>query len=178
MADKTRPDRRVTWHTSVQPVHTLKCLWNHRINGTAEHCCICIPGRACVERFVDLLAAPGLTLERPTPIGGPPPPKPDQSDHCGRKRHLQQGKSGRAIFSPQPLGSQIPTLLLCNITPPPLLQSPTPPPPLGDRHFHVFLVNMYCAVLSPSALHMALHCFPITSNQALCVFCDILSPMA
>jgi len=57
MADKTRPERRVTWQTSVQPVHTLKCLWNHRINGTAEHCCICIPGRACVERFVDLLAA-------------------------------------------------------------------------------------------------------------------------
>ena len=57
MADKTRPERKVTWHTSVQPVHTLKCLWNHRINGTAEHCCICIPGRACVERFVDLLAA-------------------------------------------------------------------------------------------------------------------------
>ena len=26
-------------------------------DGTAEHCCICISGRACVERFVDLLAA-------------------------------------------------------------------------------------------------------------------------
>ena len=25
--------------------------------GTAEYCCICIPGRACVEGFVDLLAA-------------------------------------------------------------------------------------------------------------------------
>ena len=35
-------------------------LVNHRINGTAEHCCICIPGRACVERFVDLLAAPPI----------------------------------------------------------------------------------------------------------------------
>ena len=42
----------------MQPVHTQKCSWNQRINGTAEHCCICIPGRACVERFVDLLAAP------------------------------------------------------------------------------------------------------------------------
>ena len=27
------------------------------ISGTAEHCCICIPGCACVERFVDLHAA-------------------------------------------------------------------------------------------------------------------------
>ena len=60
-------------------------------------------------------------------------------------------------------------------TPPPLanthpLQSPPPPPP-GDRHFHVFLVNMYCAGLCcPSALRMALHCFPITSNEApVCV---------
>ena len=46
----------------MQPVHTQKCSWNQRINGTAEHCCICIPGRACVERFVDLLAAPSLRL--------------------------------------------------------------------------------------------------------------------
>ena len=56
------------------------------------------------------------------------------------------------------------------LVPPPPLQTPppcTPPPPLGDRHFHVFLVNMYCAGLCcPSALRMALHCFPITSNQA------------
>ena len=43
---------------SIFPVPVPKCSWNHRINGTAEHCCICIPGRACVERFVDLLAAP------------------------------------------------------------------------------------------------------------------------
>ena len=57
--------------------------------------------------------------------------------------------------------------------PPPLanthpLQSPPPP---GDHHFHVFLVNMYCAGLCcPSALRMALHCFPITTNQAhVCV---------
>ena len=27
-------------------------------SGAAEHCCICIPGRACVERFVDLRAGP------------------------------------------------------------------------------------------------------------------------
>ena len=54
--------------------------------------------------------------------------------------------------------------------PPPPLQSPPPcnlPPPPGDRHFHVFLVNMYCAGLCcPSALRMALHCFPSTTNQA------------
>ena len=56
--------------------------------------------------------------------------------------------------------------------PPPANTHPlqTPPPP-GDRHFHVFLVNMYCAgFCCPSALRMALHCFPITSNQApVCV---------
>ena len=51
---------------------------------------------------------------------------------------------------------------LCNC--PPLAISHPPP---GDRHFHVFLANMYCAGLwCPSALHMALHCFPLTSNQS------------
>ena len=53
-----------------------------------------------------------------------------------------------------------------------------PPPPRGDRYFHVFLVNMYCAGLCcPFALHMALHCFPIISNQApVCVcVCVIFS---
>ena len=52
----------------------------------------------------------------------------------------------------------------------PLANSPplqSPPPHSGDRHFHVFLVNMYCAGLCcPSGLPMALHCFPITTNQA------------
>ena len=53
--------------------------------------------------------------------------------------------------------------------PPPPLQSPppckVPPPPPGHRHFHVFLVNMNCAGLCcPSALRMALHCFPGTTN--------------
>ena len=42
--------------------------------------------------------------------------------------------------------------------PPPPLQSPplcNPPPHPGDRHFHVFLVNMYRAGLCcPSALHL------------------------
>ena len=53
---------------------------------------------------------------------------------------------------------------------PPLAKSPplqSPPPPPGHRHFHVFLVNMNCAGLCcPSALRMALHCFPSTTNQA------------
>ena len=61
--------------------------------------------------------------------------------------------------------------LLVYLYPAPPLQNPLPcnlPPHPGDRHFHVFLVNMYCAGLCcPSALHMALHCFPITTNQAL-----------
>ena len=63
----------------------------------------------------------------------------------------------------------------CCAYPPPRLQSPPPHP--GDRHFHVFLVNMYCAGLCcPSALRMALHCFPITSNQApVCVLWYSLS---
>ena len=52
----------------------------------------------------------------------------------------------------------------CTLLPPCNLP---PPPPRGDRHFHVFLVNVYSAGLCcPSALRMALHCFPITSNQA------------
>ena len=61
------------------------------------------------------------------------------------------------------------------ITPPPPLANPPPPcnlpPHPGDRHFRVFLVNMYCAGLCcPSALCMALQCFPITTNQApVCV---------
>ena len=44
------------------------------------------------------------------------------------------------------------------LPPPPPLQTPPPcnlPPHPGDRHFHVFLVNMYCAGLCrPSALHL------------------------
>ena len=51
-----------------------------------------------------------------------------------------------------------------NIITPPCNRPPlTPPPPLGNRHFHVCLVNIYLAGMCyPSALHMALHCFPIT----------------
>ena len=41
-----------------------------------------------------------------------PPPPPDQSDHCGKKRNLQLGKSDWAIFGAETFGSQ---------TPPPLL---------------------------------------------------------
>ena len=63
---------------------------------------------------------------------------------------------------------------VCTLPSPPLANShpvQSPPPPPGDRHFHVFLVNVYCVGLCcPSALHMALHCFPIASNQApVCV---------
>ena len=35
-------------------------------DGTAEHCCICIPGRACVKRFVDLPAR--VNHPRPPPV--------------------------------------------------------------------------------------------------------------
>ena len=50
------------------------------VNGTAEHCCICIPGRACVERFVDLHAAQGgnchfMTAPPPFVRGGDRPDK-------------------------------------------------------------------------------------------------------
>ena len=55
-----------------------------------------------------------------------------------------------------------------NTLPPPCKLPPlaiSPPCP-RDRHFHVFLVNMYCAGLCrPSALRMALHCFPITTTE-------------
>ena len=67
------------------------------------------------------------------------------------------------------------------LLPPPLCKLPplaiSPPPHPGDRHFHVFLVNMYCAGLCcASASRMALHCFPISSNQApVCVLSYSLS---
>ena len=97
-------------------------------------------------------------------------------------RHMCGQSSGVRISSKGPncwgahQGTCVPPPPLCKPPPPCSL----PPPNPGDRHFHVFLVNMYCAGLCcPSALRMALHCFPITSNQApVCVFCDILSPEA
>ena len=67
------------------------------------------------------------------------------------------------------------------LLPPPLaiphpLQSPPPP---RDRHFHGFLVNIYCAGLCcPSALHMAFIAFPLLQINHLCVFCDVFSPKA
>ena len=33
----------------------LKPVDGQHLKGTAEYCCICIPGCACVERFDDLL---------------------------------------------------------------------------------------------------------------------------
>ena len=72
--------------------------------------------------------------------------------------------------------------------PPPHPQIHTPPPPCklpplaispphpGDRHFHVFLVNMYCAGLCcPSALRMALHCFSHYFKSSTCVCSAIFS---
>ena len=53
----------------------------------------------------------------------PLPPSPDQSDHRGKKRNLQSGKSGQAIFGTQNFGSKTP--------------SPPPPPKVtiaGKRH--------------------------------------------
>ena len=72
-----------------------------------------------------------------------------------RKRVWKRGR-GLQVPSPPPLQPTTP----CN-----------PPPPPGDRQFHVFLVNIYCVGLCClSALHMAVHCFPITSNQSpVCV---------
>ena len=63
------------------------------------------------------------------------------------------------------------TVLESSATPPPPPPLQSPPPHPGDRHLDVFLVIMYCAGLCcPSALRMALHCFPITTNQApVCV---------
>ena len=64
----------------------------------------------------------------------------------------------RENYPVPPLQSPIP----CN--PPPLA---IPPPPGETVTFIFFLVNMYCVGLCcPSALRMALHCFPITSNQS------------
>ena len=87
------------------------------------------------------------------------------------------GAHGTTAFSRANATDFIEKLICCHgdlcLPPPPCKLPPlaTPPPPPGDRHFHVFLVNMYCAGLCcPSALRMALQCFPITSNQApVCV---------
>ena len=49
----------------------------------------------------------------------PPPPPPDQSDQRGRKRNLQLGKCGQAIFGTQ------------------MFWVPAPPPP--PLSFHVSL---------------------------------------
>ena len=68
--------------------------------------------------------------------------------------------------------SEVPPAPLCNL--PPLA---IPPPFPGDRHFHVFLVNMYCAGLCcPSAYTWPCIAFPLLKIKHLCVFCDILSP--
>ena len=57
-------------------------------------------------------------------------------------------------------------------TPPPFAKSPplqSPPPPPGDRHFHGFLVNMYCAGLCcPSALRLALLSQYYKSSTCVC----------
>ena len=46
---------------SYNQLHLAGCGYEKR---TAEHCCICIPGHACVERLVDLHAArPTLTAQ-------------------------------------------------------------------------------------------------------------------
>ena len=61
----------------------------------------------------------------PSEEGVPPPhwtrPPPDQSDHRGKTRNLQSGKSGGAIVGTQTFGPVPP--------PPPLLMLPCPPPP-------------------------------------------------
>ena len=58
MADKT-------WTRIGKQADTSVILYIHicvtlsgSFSGTAKHCCICIPGRACVEHLVDLHAAP------------------------------------------------------------------------------------------------------------------------
>ena len=66
-----------------------------------------IPGSQSLSLTWAMLVHIG-TLERLTTLAGPPPPPPDQSDHRGKKRNLQQGKSGQAIFGTQFFGSQTP----------------------------------------------------------------------
>ena len=56
----------------------------------------------------------------------PLPPSPDQSDHRGEKRYLQQGKSGQAIFGAPSFGSNPPP-------PPPAQKKPCPSPFDSDR---------------------------------------------
>ena len=54
----------------------------------------------------------------------PLPPSPDQSDHRGKKRNLQSGKSGQAIFGTPSFGSKPPSPL------------PPPPPPRSKEALH------------------------------------------
>ena len=53
----------------------------------------------------------------------PLPPSPDQSDHRGKKRNLQEGKSGQAIFGTPSFGSKTPS------PPPPCSKEALPPAP-------------------------------------------------
>ena len=70
-------------------------------------------------------------IKNPTGGGDPSPktplpPSPDQSDHRGKKRNLQSGKSGQAIFGTPSFGSKTPS----PPPPPPALKKPCPSPSL------------------------------------------------
>ena len=60
----------------------------------------------------------------------PCPPSPDQIDHRGKKRNLQQGTSGQAIFGAQSFGSQ---------PPPPLCSKECPAPTPHPSFLHLSL---------------------------------------
>ena len=73
----------------------------------------------------------GLCLIFSPPQGGAPPPPPDQSDHRGEKPKLQKGKSCRASFGTQILGSQDP----------PCPPSPHPPSRLTGLRAMAFIIE-------------------------------------
>ena len=98
----------------------------------------------------------------------PPPPLPSML-HIVLTKYGQSGMGHNLDQCTYPLSLELPNIATyayptppCNL--PPLAIPPTPKETVTS-------INIYCASLCcRSALHMALYCFPITSNQSpMCV---------
>ena len=108
-----------------------------------------------------------------------------QLSNCGRVGHIGikmrtkgpcAGAGGRSWSTyPPPPSLQTPTP--CN-PPPPANSHPlqSPPPPRGDRHFHVFQVNMYCAGLLPICFTHGLALLSHYFKSSTCV-CSVISSL-
>ena len=65
--------------------------------GTAEHCCICIPGRACVERSLTCVRPPG---GEPSLHDHPPPPPSPRLEVLANKTRPRLGTSANTSACP------------------------------------------------------------------------------